>query len=105
MCSCIASLFYKIEDSKNLQLNTVVLHKFDYITYMYIYYMYMYTFSALQSQICHNMESLVILKNVIYKSIFYASKAREVRRIEFKPKIDLYKQEYISHLQIERFSS
>lgn len=67
MCSCIASLFYKIEDSKNLQLNTVVLHKFDYITYMYIYYMYMYTFSALQSQICHNMESLVILKMVFIK--------------------------------------
>lgn len=105
MCSCIASLFYKIEDGKNLQLNTVVLHKFDYITYMYIYYMYMYTFSALQSQICHNMESLVILKNVIYKSIFYASKAREVIRIEFKPKIALYKQEYISHLQIESFRS
>lgn len=66
----------------------------------------MYIFSTLQSQICHNMESLVILKMVfIYKNIFYASKAREVRRIEFKPKIALYKQEYISHLQIERFSS
>lgn len=80
-------------------INLITLRTCTYITCT------VYIFSTLQSQICHNMESLVILKNVIYKSIFYASKVREVIRIEFKPKIALYKQEYISHLQIESFRS
>lgn len=68
MCSCIASLFYKIKDSKNLLLNinTVVLHYFTLRTCTYITCT-VYISSTLQSQICHNMESVVILKMVFIK--------------------------------------
>lgn len=68
MCSCIASIFYKIKDSKNLLLNinTVVLHYFTLRTCTYITCT-VYISSTLQSQICHNMESVVILKMVFIK--------------------------------------
>lgn len=70
MCSCIASIFFKIKDSKNLQLNinTVVLHYFIHYVHVLIHITCtVYISSTLQSQICHNMESLVILKMVFIK--------------------------------------